>query len=209
MTVHACKTNQLYPTVGQMEGKAVLRWDPITLCNERCRIYNECPYIKKGRCSLERSYMNNIFNNIVSEDPNRGISDMLNDIELQRVGIHLIPLYHQLIRLKKEAFAVKQMVHENKQGSLNIHPVFKEIREVIRCISKEIKEIGINEKWQKKFGTVANIEGVRGDIETLLEQGDPDFYSRLENADSSTTPKDKDSDKSKKRGPGRPKKKKE
>ena len=196
-----------------LDGKSLLRWDPATLCNEKCPIYDDCPYVKEGRCSLERTYMNGIYNTLISPHPNQGIADMLSDIELQRVGIHLIPLYHQLIRLKKEAFAVKQMTVTNKQGSVNIHPVFKEIREVIRCISKEIKEIGINEKWKRKYGGVVNIEGGSGSIEELMEQGDPNFYDHLSKVDEqddaavaavpADKPKQKKPDKPKKPKTGR------
>jgi len=183
MAVDPAKINSLHPTIGAYQGKQVLRWDPASKCTDQCALYNDCPYAKGGKCTLELTYMNVIFNNLITMDPNRGIADRLTDIELQRVGIHLIPLYHQLIRLKKEAFAVKQITVTNKQGSLMIHPVFKEIREVIKCVSREIKELGINEKWKRKFGGIANIEGGSSSIEELMEQGDPNFYDKLSKVD--------------------------
>jgi len=175
------KINQLYPTIGTVDGRPILRWDPASQCSDKCVVYDDCPYQKKGRCKLEQTYMNNIFLNLINPDPNRGIGDHLNDIELQRVGIGLIPLYHQLIRMKKEAYAVEQISHTNKQGSIKIHPVFAEIREIIRCIGKEIRDLKINEKWEKKYGATGAMNlGTGVGIDELMERGDPSFYEKLE-----------------------------
>ena len=180
MPVEKTKTNQLYPTVGMVDGRPILRWDPASQCSTDCPVYDDCPYQKKGRCKLEQTYMNNIFLNLINPDPKRGIGDRLNDIELQRVGIHLIPLYHQLIRMKKEAYAVENISHVNKQGSIKIHPVFGEIREIIRCIAKEISDLKINDKWEKKYGPAGVMDlGTGVGIEELMEKGDPNFYSSL------------------------------
>lgn len=178
--MNPARANKLYPQIGELDGRTVPRWDPAVLCDERCCIYQSCPYTKKGRCSLEQNYMNNVFGNLVNPDPKKGIADQLNDIELQRVGIHLIPLYHQLIKMKKEAFSVRNISHVNKQGSIKIHPVFAEIREIIRCISKEMKDLNINEKWEKKYGAgPITIGGSGPSIEELMEKGDPGYYESI------------------------------
>lgn len=180
MPVEPKRINQLYPKVGNDGDRPVLRWDPATTCYPNCPVYDDCPYQKNGRCKLEMTYMNKIFQNLVNPDPNKGIADQLNDIELQRVGIHLIPLYHQLIKMKKEAFAVRDISHVNKQGSIKIHPVFAEIREIIRCISKEMKDLDINGKWEKKHGAgPITIGGSGPSIEELMEKGDPGYYESI------------------------------
>lgn len=180
MPIEAKKANQLYPTVGTVDGRPILRWDPASQCSDRCVVRKDCPYQKKGRCKLEQTYMNNIFLNLIHPDPNRGIGDYLNDIELQRVGVGLIPLYHQLIRMKKEAYAVENISHTNKQGSIKIHPVFAEIREIIRCIGKEIRDLKINEKWERKYGKTGVMDlGSGVGVDELMEKGDPNFYSTL------------------------------
>ena len=188
------RANRLYPKVGDLDGRGVSRWDPTSKCTESCEIYEDCPYGKVGLCTLERNYMNNIFNNLISANPERGIADQLSDIELQRVGIHLIPLYHQLIRMKKEAYAVKQMVHENKQGTLKVHPIFAEIRDVIKCISREMHDLKINEKFERKYGRMGGLQNAGGaqSIEELLEQGDPGFYDKLSEVDGSDKPNEPD-----------------
>jgi len=178
------KINQLYPTVGMDKGRAILRWDPVAKCSKDCVIWEDCPYDVKNKpagqkCRLEIVYMNKIFHTLISPDGDGGIGDMLDDIEYQRLGVHLIPLYHQLIRMKKEAYAVKRMTYATKQGGLAIHPIFKEIREIMWAIDKEIRALGLNEKWRKKYGKGS--EGMKNvvDMEALFERGDPDFYETL------------------------------
>ena len=180
-TMNPQRANKLYPQIGDLDGRTVQRWDPATLCSEHCCIYDDCPYTKKGRCNLEQNYMNVIFNNLIHPNPDKGIADQLNDIELQRVGIHLIPLYHQLIKMKKEAYSVRDISHVNKQGSIKIHPIFAEIREIIRCISKEINDLNINGKWERKFGKGGGVMDLGSGIgvEELLQHGDPDFTASL------------------------------
>ena len=181
MAVNPIKLNNLYPKIGLIDNRPLLRWDPVTKCFDRCPIYDDCPYAKKGKCSIESTYMNNVFDNLVNPNPERGVADQLNDIELQRVGLHLIPLYHQLIKMKKEAYAVRDISHVNKQGSIKIHPVFAEIREIIRCISKEIKDLGINEKWERKFGKAGGAPnlGTGIGVEELMARGTPGFYESI------------------------------
>ena len=182
MAVDPGRINTLSPKVGNVEGRSVVRWDPATICNDRCPIQDDCTFKKRvGKCGIEVSYMNVIFNNLIDPNPDKGIADQLNDIELQRVGLHLIPLYHQLIKMKKEAYAVRDISHVNKQGSIKIHPVFGEIREIIRCISKEIKDLGINEKWERKFGKAGGAPnlGTGVGVEELMARGDPLFYESI------------------------------
>ena len=182
MAVDPMKVNTLSPKIGNLDGDPVLRWDPATMCSDRCPLDADCNSKKRfGKCSVEVSYMNTIYSNLVNPNSDKGIADQLNDIELQRVGLHLIPLYHQLIKMKKEAYAVRDISHVNKQGSIKIHPVFAEIREIIRCIAKEIKDLGINEKWERKFGKAGGVPnlGTGVGVEELMAKGDPNFYAAI------------------------------
>jgi len=173
------KENQLYPTVGNVNGKSILRWDPVSQCSDDCAMYDDCPYQKKGRCKLEQTYMKKVFEGVDPSSPD-GVGDMLNGIERQRVGYHLMPLYHQLIRMKKIAYAVKDITYVNKQGSRSVDPSFKEIREILRCINGELKDLKINEKWEKKYGATGVMDlGTGVGIEELMEKGDKNFYSSL------------------------------
>ena len=74
----------------------------------------------------------------------------LTEPELYRVGMQLIPLYKQLARLKivEMSLTTRAMVEETKGGTSKMHPVLKEIRECIRAINAEWREIGISR--QKK-----------------------------------------------------------
>jgi len=172
------KMNQLYPKLGEIEGKPLLRWDPATRCSDYCVIYEECPYIKKGRCSLETTYMNTIYRSIISPDPEKGVAELMSDFEVQRVGLHLMPLYQQLVKMKKVAHAVDEMVVSDKKGSVKMHPVFAEIRTVIRDIAKEMKDLKLEEKWKQKFGTLKGV-GAGASIEELFDKGAPGAYDEI------------------------------
>jgi len=170
--------NQLYPTIGMDKNdRTLLRWDPVTQCSGDCVLYEECPYQKKGRCSLEQTYMNTIYRNLIHPDSAKGISEQFSDFELQRVGLHLMPLYQQLIRFKKIAFAVEQIVISDKKGSVKIHPIFAEIRTVIREIERVMGALKIEEKWKKKFGSAIGITDVS--LEELFEKGIPGSYEEI------------------------------
>jgi hypothetical protein len=69
----------------------------------------------------------------------------LSEADLFRVGMHLIPLYKQLVRFKISEMAItSQGVAEfAKNGTTKINGVFKEIREVIRSIDAVWKELGM------------------------------------------------------------------
>jgi len=173
--------NRLRPRIGEYDGKALLRWDPVTLCHEGCVIFEDCPYLKKigHKCGLEVTYMNTVYGNIVNPDLSKGIADLLSDIELQRVGLHLMPLYQQLIRLKKEAYAVRRLVIADRKGGMKVHLIFGEIRAVIRDIGREMKELGIEDKWRKKFGRDKMVGGSGPSVEELLRNGDPNYYDEI------------------------------
>jgi len=179
MTILKGKTNRAWPTVGNVGDRQIPRWGPASKCTETCPMWDDCEYAKREMCTLEAKYMDVVFNMLISENKDIGITDQLDDIELWRVGFHLIPLYHQLIRLKKVAYTVDQrLTQTDKQGKLSIHPVFKEIRAVLQSISKEIKELKLNEKWKKKFGKMGG-PGAGPDIEDLFEHGDPSYYDKM------------------------------
>jgi len=179
MAIDKQKAWKLYPTVGVIDGRQVMRWGPASKCDENCPLFKLCSYSKKGSCSIEKHYMNAIFDMLITSDSKRGIFDKLDDIELWRVGFHLIPLYHQLIRMKKVAYAVEQIAKTDKKGVLKIHPVFSEIRAIIKDVAKEIRDLRLNEKWAEKFGGEGGGPRPGPSMEEMMENGDPNYYDEM------------------------------
>jgi len=184
MALNPSKVGTLHPTVGVVGDRQIAAWFPSSECNESCSIWDQCSrkglYNQKigSPCGLESVYLRTVYGSLISEDPEKGIADKLDDIELYRVGYHLMPLYRQLILLKKEEFAIKNITSVDKAGKLQVNPVLKEIRDVITKISKEISDLGLHKKWKEKFGTVGG-PGFGPSVDDLMEHGDPGYYDRM------------------------------
>jgi hypothetical protein len=74
----------------------------------------------------------------------------LTEVDLFRVGIHLIPLYKQLIRFKiiEMSISTAQVGEVTRSGTTKMHGLFREIREVLKSIDMAWREIGISKEKQ-------------------------------------------------------------
>jgi len=114
-------------------------WDAISDClGDECACFEMCEYSKIGKCRLQLNYIKGITNIIY-----KNFSAKLDEPTCFRVGMHLIPLYGILCRLKMEEIVVNRAVHMTK-GGFKIHPIYKEIRETIRGIENMWKNLGFN-----------------------------------------------------------------
>jgi len=173
------KLNQLFPTVGTDDGgRTLLRFTPVVECSERCIIYENCSYLKKGRCSLEQIYLNQVWRTIVNPDPKKGISDQLNDFELMQIDL-LISLYHQKVQFEKLRYSLEHNYETtDKKGGKKMHPVYAAISSVTKDIVTLMKALDFNKKWERKFGTVKGVGGAQS-IEEMLEKGDASYYDEI------------------------------
>jgi hypothetical protein len=111
----------------------------------RCRIQHLCDFAKSenGRvkkCGVQRAYIS-------------AVSDMIHhcfhvqiakdEQLLFRVGMHLIPLYKTLCKLKMEELSVSNPVFLTIRGDRKADPVYREIRETIKMIMACWKDIGL------------------------------------------------------------------
>lgn len=120
------------------EGKQLVAWDCIQECRDRCPIYHlGCAYKAVSKpCGLQTDYINNLTNTIAKT------YRYLNDDMLFKVGMQLVPLYSQLCRQKIVEKSVLSLTYEDNKGVTRIHPIYKEIRETIKCITVVWREIG-------------------------------------------------------------------
>lgn len=110
------------------EGKTLFAWDGIKECHPECPVRMSCNYLKKGPCQAHRKYLSALLKSITNT------YKYMDDTMLYRVGMHLIPLYSQLFQFKLKAMEVNSVTYTNDKGNVLIHPVFKEIRECLKCI---------------------------------------------------------------------------
>lgn len=119
-------------------------WTAVQRCDlDRCVARLACPFYLKStnRCTVVMRYLKEAEAMVL-----QNFGETLTDPELYRVGMQLIPLYKQLARLKivEMSLSTRAMTEETKAGTSKMHPVFKEIRECIRAINAEWREIGIS-----------------------------------------------------------------
>jgi hypothetical protein len=135
------------------------------VCSDSCPAFEVCTSRTPDRdCPIVVSYLDNVFRMV----RNRFVSGSKEDIS--RVGLHLIPLYKTLIKLKILESVVGSPIVCGKE-KVSIHPVYKEIRETIRAIEQVWRMISSDSG--RKSGTSVPRRGASGTTslyEQMLEQ---------------------------------------
>lgn len=125
-------------------------WNAIQNCEgQNCISATICPYSLSGhtKCKVMLKYLIQMEQMIY-----QNFGNDLEHHELYRVGMHLIPLYKQLARLKiyEMSLSTRDMAEETKGGTTKMHSIFKEIRECVRSIDATWREIGIGKPQRKE-----------------------------------------------------------
>ena len=139
-------TNTDLPVTQQADKYDFVVWDYIHACEpSTCELakHDICNYDKEGLCGVEEWYVNAIFAVLA------GFAERSGDVLVKQwLGFHVMPLYHQLVKLKKLEWAVSavgRMEFQTKMGDWKIHPVYREIRDTIRAITMEWKVAGMQD----------------------------------------------------------------
>ncbi len=141
------------------EGIPVVMWDSIPQCiPERCKMEEVCPYTHTGKCSVRMKYITHVYQSLI------GQVNPTDAIALFKIGFHLVPLYGHLVQFKMEEFG-EQVMLASDNGKRYVNPIFKEIRETIKCINSIQKDLG---------------HSIEKDIlRDSMTQGDNDYYDNL------------------------------
>ena len=170
----ASEKNTIKPTKGDLRGHKWIIFDAVTQCQaEDCPLFNICPYEKTGKCSVESKYATAIFETIIDD-----IGDKLTQRLLNKISLHLVPLYGMLVKMKKVALSITSPTYETVQGAKKIHPIFREIREVISSIEKTQRSMGID----GEYGAARTLMPANGNGSGWEEppmQGDDDYMDDL------------------------------
>jgi len=112
----------------------LVTWDAVPHCDpEHCPIVDDCPYAKEGRCTLRRNYQKYVVDTVLS-----GMSNITHE-QMLLIGMHLIPLYNQLIIFKIHVLNEPAVILTKKGPMTN--PVFKEIRAIMKSIAEVLKDL--------------------------------------------------------------------
>lgn len=132
--------------------KRLISWNAIMPCLQTCGALEVCPYrsggnpmveddpVKKGnhvKCYVMVQYLKSV-SSIIMEN----FSNDLTETELFKVGMHLIPLYKNLCRLKIEEMGIIAVVDTY---SSKISPIYREMRATIKDIEGLWNSLGLNE----------------------------------------------------------------
>ena len=135
-------------TVSDEDGENELlyySWDFVHDCLQaECPGFDSCTYTCKkskttAKCPVAIQYLKAITTVIHLE-----LRSKMNQIQLMKVGLHLMPLYAIMSRLLIEEMGVKQVSTQNVARTVRVHPVFKEIRDTMSAIDKAWASIGLN-----------------------------------------------------------------
>lgn len=180
---HLVRT-ELEIRVGDMEvEKGIVRnmtlfgWDSVERCSGvKCPVYSECGNIKQGSCGVQVKYLEAFMSTVLSNYTH------LDPMCLYQIGMHLLPLYSQLCKMKLVEKGLKgQMMVETRKGGMFVHPIYKEIRSTMLAITGEWRRLELfrsgltleldlkdEEKEKRKEGKVID-----------LEKGDQGYYKSI------------------------------
>ena len=139
-------------------------WDFVEQCTrEDCVAYASCPYDKHGKPPGQKEYMRSVQMVIF-----RNLNGNLSEMNLYRIGMHLLPLYRILMKLKIQEIGDTQAVTTDDKGMKRINPIYKEIRETIKQIEFIWKSLGFTDDVPKP-------KGIGDDL-----KGNPDYYQEIQ-----------------------------
>ena len=133
-------------------------WDALPSCQGMlCPAFSECKYTLKDSvselcrqreegidvvlppCGLMHNYLQS-----VTEIIFRNYAEDLNEAQLYRVGMGLLPAYRQLCRLQIEELGLRSVIYHTDKGDPKLHPLLNAIRDQSVAIEKMWHSIGLN-----------------------------------------------------------------
>jgi len=151
--------------------KRLMSWDVYPKCTGvQCPAAIMCDHVieeEVEHCKVAASYLRAtaemFFNNFIT---------VLDEPRLYILGMHLMPLYRTLCRIKIEELGVTKIVATTDRGTKVANPIYREKRETIKAITALWKELGLMDYmvvWEEP-----SMEGINPD-----PVGDS-YYDRLE-----------------------------
>jgi len=115
-------------------------WDIVEECKvTMCPASKICTYTQSGKCGVMMQYMRAtsvmFFNNFAKD---------LDETAFYRIGMHMMPLYRMLCKLKIAEIGARRVIISGVGGRKYINPIFREIRDTIKLIDSLWKNMGLN-----------------------------------------------------------------
>ncbi len=161
------KRSELVPqATSTYKSVPVVIWDACHNCiGDRCPISHRCEfYLTEEKCMVMYYYLDNVFRTALDT-----IGDKISKKEMHKIGLHLVPLYTQLVKFKIEELGIERPTYTTEKGDVKMHPLYREIRSTIKMIDDMWSDLGL-----KRVGK--NKKEVK-DIEDLI--GDTSYYDDM------------------------------
>jgi hypothetical protein len=115
---------------GELRPNVTLKaWDSVSVCTDKeCPLHNKCNYLKRGKCGVQVDYLRTFSDTMLS------MYKYLDEGSLFKIGMHLMPLYSYLCKLKIVEASLNGVINTTSKGIIQIHPIYKEIRETLKAI---------------------------------------------------------------------------
>jgi hypothetical protein len=108
-------------------------------CTTACRAYDVCQYEKGGKCKLMKTYLETTEAMLL-----RNFEKQMDETKLYRIGMHLMPLYRILCRLKIEEVGFTRIIYTTDKGNYKLNPAVKGILDTITRIEQTWKTLGLD-----------------------------------------------------------------
>ena len=170
---------------GTIDGLNINLWDKVRECiGTECALYTKCPYFltdnKKalaesgaplGNCRVEQKYLHQIFKPFFEL-----IRKVPDEFVVQTIGMHLVPLYHDLVQLKMLKASLKSIAYTDSKGTIRIHPVIDQLEKTHKTIMTVWRQSNL-QKVAEAVGFMSPPKvGFSGNPAV---DGDPDTYDAM------------------------------
>lgn len=168
----------------QINDAKMMFWDVIDPCTGMdCVLYSRCTYAKGSNCIVQQKYLKRVQGTLLKN------AKGMNEKTLMRLGLEVFPLYRMLCRMKMKEAALEsdEMFYTSASGTIKVHPVFEEIRKIMRVLDSLWANVGMSNPVDSEGKPTKGID--------MFEHGDPDFFRKQQEGFASIKGRDKDEDK--------------
>jgi len=145
--------------------RTLIAWDAIQNCKDNeCMVSDRCSYDKKGKCGVQVDYLTTLTQVIMDR------YKFLDEMALFKIGMHIVPLYSQLCRMKILEMSLNDIEIIDNKGRIMIHPVYKEIKNTLVVISM---------MWRDLDFTISHGSFGEDSISVAPLHGDSAYYDSL------------------------------
>ncbi len=126
---------------GNYDELALYSWDAVPDCkDEMCKAHFMCDFDRRGKCTTMMQYLKGTSQMIF-----KNFGEVLDEPTFYRVGMHLMPMYRTLSRLKIEELGVNNIITTSDTGRKQANPIYKEIRDTIKLIDSLWHSLGLTD----------------------------------------------------------------